>query len=157
MEMSRKRISRERGAIAVPSADARRILIVLLCSTVSLMGCVHWPDIATDCESYGVIESGEPMGNIVTIEPLFRDQLDVQCAGVTEAAAHLNPDAQVTGCAIPQDNGVVRAYYWKGDRCAMNHELCHAKHGSGHTERYLTELEQGVPMPYCPENQLWPR
>jgi hypothetical protein len=157
MEVTRERISQDLGATVVKPTDARRLLTLLFISTVTLMGCIHWPDIATDCESYGVIESGEPMGTIVTIEPLFSDQLDIQCAGVTEAAAHLNPDARISGCAIPHDNGVVRAYYWTGDRCAMNHELCHAKHGSGHTERYLRELQAGVPMPYCPENQLWPR
>lgn len=121
---------------------------------ILLSACVHWPEVATDCDAYGVTEDNQPMGSIVHLEPLFRDELDVLCADVKEATAKINPDARISGCAIPKEDGSVAAYYWVGDRCAMNHELCHAKHGTGHTERYMQDLERGVPMPYCPTNQL---
>lgn len=121
---------------------------------ILLSACVHWPEVATDCAAYGVTEDNQPMGSVVHLEALYRDQLDVLCADVKEATAKINPDAQISGCAIPKSDGSVAAYYWVGDRCAMNHELCHAKHGSGHTERYLKDLENGHPMPYCPTNQL---
>lgn len=121
---------------------------------ILLSACISWPEVATECDAYGVPEDNQPMGGVVHLEPLYRDQLDAQCADVKEATAKINPDAQISGCAIPQEDGSVAAYYWVGDRCAMNHELCHAKHGTGHTERYLQDLESGVPMPYCPTNQL---
>jgi hypothetical protein len=124
------------------------------CLPLLFAGCVHWPDIAYDCESYGVREDNQPMGPMLAIEALYRDELDVNCAGVKEAVAQINHEAQVAGCVVPRQNGTVAAYYWVGDRCAMNHELCHVKHGTGHTERYDKDLKNGVPMPYCPVNQL---
>ncbi len=130
------------------------IFRLLALSLVPLLfsACVHWPDIASDCESYGVLENETPMGTINRVEPLYREQLDQACAGVDFSnAAH---GTKVSGCAIPHADGGVDVFYWVGDRCAMNHELCHAKHGSGHTDRYLQELKDGVPMPYCPSNQL---
>jgi hypothetical protein len=36
----------------------------------------------------------------------------------------------------------------------MHHELCHALHGTTHTQRYLDDVEKGVPLPYCPPNQF---
>ena len=157
MDVSEERISQAQDALVTTRQSAKGFMALLFSGTVFLAGCVHWPDIATECEAYGVTEADEPMGSIVVVEPLFRDQLDMQCADVKEATARINPDAQISGCVIPEHGGVAKAYYWKGDRCALNHELCHAKHGPGHTERYLSDLERGVPMPYCPENQLWPR
>ena len=127
-------------------------LITLSALPLVFSACVHWPDVATDCESYGVTESHTPMGNIVHLEPLYRDELDVRCAGVDLSNAAFG--TEISGCVIAQDSGILNAYYWVGDRCAMNHEICHAKHGPGHTERYLQELKDGVPMPYCPRNQL---
>lgn len=114
--------------------------------------CVHWPAIATDCDSYGVTEDYAPMGNVVHVEPLHHAQLNSACAGV--AAPNAAFGTELAGCAIARGNGMVDAYYSMGDQCAMNHELCHAKHGPGHTERYLQELKDGIPMPYCPRNQL---
>jgi hypothetical protein len=124
------------------------------CLPLLFAGCVHWPDIAYDCESYGVREDNQPMGPMLPIEALYRNELDVNCAGVKEALARIKQDAQVAGCVVPQQNGTVAAYYGVGDRCAMNHELCHVKHGTGHTERYDNDLKNGIPMPYCPVNQL---
>lgn len=124
------------------------------CLPILLSACVSWPEVATECDEYGVIEANQPMGDVVHLEAMYRDQLEVVCASVKEATAKINPDAQISGCAIPKSDGSVAAYYWVGDRCAMNHELCHAKHGTGHTERYMDELKRGVPMPYCPTNQL---
>lgn len=157
MEVSQGSISVQGKIIKRTGRDARKFLAVVFCSSVVLAGCLHWPDVATECDAYGVMENHEPMGTVVIAEPLFRDQLDVQCADVKEAAAEINPNAQVSGCVISQDDGIVRAYYWTGDKCALNHELCHAAHGPEHTEQYLADLESGVPMPYCPENQLWPK
>lgn len=157
MEVSQGRISAQGKIIKRTGRDARTFLAVVFCSAVALAGCLHWPDVATECDAYGVMENHEPMGTVVIAEPLFRDQLDVQCANIKEAAAEINPNAQVSGCVISQDDGIVRAYYWTGDKCALNHELCHAAHGPEHTEQYLADLESGVPMPYCPENQLWPK
>lgn len=128
--------------------------VLILSGSMVLTGCVHWPDIASECEQYGVMESNQPMGQIVHLQPLYRDQLDVVCADVKDATAKINPDAQISGCAISKDDGSVNAYYWVGDKCAMNHELCHAIHGAEHTERYLQELKIGMSRPYCPANQL---
>lgn len=118
-----------------------------------LLACASMPAIASDdCESYGVAENHSPMGTTVHIEPLYRDELKVRCAGVNFANAATG--TEIAGCSIPHENGMVEAYYWVGDKCAMKHELCHAQHGLGHTERYTRELQAGVPMPYCPSNQL---
>ena len=127
-------------------------LITLSVVPLLFTACVHWPDIATDCESYGVTEANTPMGSVVRLEPLYRDELNTRCAGVDHSSAASG--TELSGCAIAQKDGTVDAYYWVGDRCAMNHELCHAKHGRGHTDRYTRELRDGVPMPYCPYNQL---
>lgn len=137
-----------------PALHHRGLMRLITLSALPLLftACVHWPDIATDCESYGVTENNTPMGHLVHLEPLYHDELNTRCAGVQHSnAAH---DTEIRGCAIPQGHGLVDAYYSVGDRCAMNHELCHAKHGPGHTERYVKELQDGVPMPYCPSNQL---
>ena len=154
MEVAEERISDPGDALAITRRQTRMLLAALFSGTIVLAGCVHWPDIATDCASYGVMEKHQPMGARVSVEPLFRDELDAQCAAVREAAARFNPEARISGCVIPQPDGTATVYYWAGDTCALNHELCHARHGSGHTERYLSDLEQGVPTPYCPENQL---
>jgi hypothetical protein len=135
-------------------SNAVRSIFVLCCLPVVLTACVHWPDIATECESYGVSEGHQPMGNIVVAEPLYRDELESKCEGAEHATARINPDAKISGCAVSREDGIVHAYYWVGDRCAMNHELCHAMHGAGHTARYERELADGVTMPYCPSNQL---
>ncbi len=92
------------------------------------------------------------MGTVAHLEPLFRDELNIRCAGVN--LDHAATGTEISGCTIPRANGTVEAYYWAGDTCAMEHELCHIKHGPGHTERYLRELQAGVPMPYCPSNPL---
>lgn len=147
----------ERLSLASAAGDrskcARRLPLILLFG-VFLASCVHWPDISQDCESYGVTESRTSMGNQVHAIPLGRADLDRFCSGVQSQVASIHPQAEVNGCAIPQRDGSVLAYYREGDRCAMNHELCHALHGSHHTDRYLEELAAGVPMPYCPGTQL---
>lgn len=127
-------------------------LPALLFVPMLFSACVHWPDIASDCESYGVVENYVSLGNVTQVQPLYRKELEEACAGVDFSnAAH---GTEISGCTIPQADGKVDVFYWVGDRCAMNHELCHAKHGAGHTDRYLQELKDGVPMPYCPQNQL---
>ena len=135
---------------------ARTILLTLSCLPVLFAGCAQMPakdfDFATNCEAYGVIENHAPMGTMVHIKPLYRDELKVRCAGVPEANAA--EGTEISGCTIPHPDGVVESYYWVGDQCAMNHELCHFRNGPGHTERYLRELREGIPMPYCPSNQL---
>ena len=138
----------------MPALRNRWLVQLAALSALPLLftACVHWPDIATDCASYGVSEDRAPMGYVVRLEPLFRSELDQACAGVDHTNAAYG--TAVSGCVIAHANGLVDAYYWVGDRCAMNHELCHAKHGPGHTERYVRELRDGVPMPYCPPNQL---
>ncbi|MDT8320698.1 MAG: hypothetical protein RQ826_09270 [Xanthomonadales bacterium] len=128
-------------------------LLVLL-AAMCVSGCMHWPDINEDCESYGVTESRMPMGRMVHLIPLQRADLDEICIDAQSAAADSHPLNVINGCTIPMRDGRVLAYYRDGDRCAMNHELCHAKHGVEHTVRYLDELAAGVPMPYCPNNQL---
>ena len=116
-----------------------------------LVACASTPtELASDCEPYGVMETHTPMGKVVRLEPLYRDELNVRCAGVEFNNAAMG--TEVSGCSIPHENGVVEAYYWAGDNCAMTHELCHFKHGANHTKRYLHDLETGVPMPYCPPN-----
>lgn len=131
-------------------------LVTISVLPLLLTACIHWPEIATECEEYGVIEGNSPMGSVVHVEPLDHDELNTRCAGVDHSNAA--GGTEIRGCVIPQSNGMVNAFYSVGDRCAMNHELCHAKHGSGHTERYVKELRDGVPMPYCPSNQLsWKR
>jgi hypothetical protein len=127
-------------------------LIAISVLPLLFSACVHWPDIATDCESYGVLESGNAMGEVNLVEPLYRDQLDETCSGVSFPTAA--EGTKVSGCTIPKNDGSVDVYYWVGDRCALNHELCHAKHGYGHTDRYEQELKEGIAMPYCPQNQL---
>jgi hypothetical protein len=127
---------------------------MILLFSVLLASCVHWPDVNKDCESYGVAESRSPMGNKVQLIPLGRADLDRICGGVRSQVASVHPKAEVNGCAIPQRDGSVLAYYREGDRCAMNHELCHTLHGTNHTGRYLEELAAGIPMPYCPGMQL---
>ena len=130
--------------------------IFMICLPILFAGCVHWPDIAYDCEAYGVREDHQPMGSMVHIEPLQRDQLEVYCAGA-ELVALVNPDrgeVKINGCAIPYPDGLVRAYYWVGDNCARNHELCHATQGPRHTALYERDLRNGVSRPYCPSNQL---
>ena len=128
--------------------------LILTSLTLLLAGCVHWPDIASDCESYGVLENNQPMGHSMKVEALYSDELNVRCKDVKDAIAVINPDSEIRGCVIPKMNGTVAAYYSVGDRCAMYHEMCHAMHGPGHSERYTRELEQSIPMPYCPKNQL---
>lgn len=130
--------------------------IVLTCLPILFAGCVSLPDIAHNCEAYGVSEDHQPMGSMVHIEPLRGDQLEVSCAGA-EMVAFGNPvqgEIQISGCAIPHPDGMVRAYFRVGDHCAKSHELCHALHGRKHTARYEHDLRNGVPMPYCPRNQL---
>ena len=129
-----------------------RVLLSLL--PFLFAGCVHWPDIATDCEAYGVLETGQPMAHYGRIEPLSADELDRQCESINAAVAKINPDAQIRGCVIPEADGMVSAYYSVGDQCARNHELCHVMHGTEHTARYLEKAENNHPRPYCPENQL---
>lgn len=141
-----------KGNLQVDLAGARLLALSIL--TLLLVGCVTWPDIATDCEAYGVVEDHHPMGSIVNIEPLHREELNARCSEVKYAIAMIQPDAQIRGCVMPAINGTVSAFYSVGDRCAMNHELCHAMHGRRHTERYVRDLERGIPTPYCPQNQL---
>ncbi len=137
------------------SACKRSFFIALAASLPMLLSaCVHWPDIAYECEAYGVVENNQPMGALLEIKPLYRDELEAKCADVKHAMAQINPDAKVSGCVVDREDGAVEAYYWVGDRCAMNHELCHVMHGADHTERYDRELASGVPMPYCPQNQF---
>jgi hypothetical protein len=131
-----------------------RRLLALSCLLSLLSGCAALPQLGTQCESYGVREDHAPMGTRVHIEPLYTDELNIQCAAVEMAVKQHHSDAEVRGCVIPSASGDVLAYYRAGDHCAMNHELCHAIHGSRHTSRYLRDLRNGVPMPYCPENQL---
>lgn len=157
MDAIEERNSRQGDEMNVKRRGAGVFLGTLTGAALLLGGCVHWPDIATECDAYGVTENHQPMGTVVLVEPLFRDELEIQCAGVKAAVARINPDARISGCVIPQPDGAAKAYYWTGDKCALNHELCHAAHGPGHTERYLSDLERGVPMPYCPENQLFGR
>ncbi len=128
--------------------------IALSCLLLLMTGCATLPEPGTQCESYGVREDHLPMGTKVHIEPLYSDELRIHCADVKHAVAKHNVNAQIRGCVIPGKSGVVSAFYRVGDHCAMNHELCHAIHGPGHTSRYLRDLRNGVPMPYCPENQL---
>ena len=129
-------------------------LLMLAAIMFASAACVHWPDVASDCQSYGVLETHQPMGHSVEIEPLYHDELDARCRDAKDAIAMVNPGAEIKGCVIPKDSGVVAAYYSVGDQCAKFHEICHAMHGSGHTERYERDLEQGIPMPYCPRVQL---
>lgn len=157
MDASSTNFSRKVNLAVVRGTCKSLPLATLFCGALALSGCLHWPEVATECDAYGVAENHQPMGTVVVAEPLFRDDLDVACVGVTEPAARAHPDSKVSGCVIPQGNGVVTAYYWTGDKCALQHELCHAVHGPDHTERYLADLERGAPMPYCPENQLWRR
>ena len=119
-----------------------------------VVACAGYPEITTDCESYGVTEAGQPMGEVVHIAPLTLNELQVRCAAAEEVTVSAQVSAEIRGCAIPHRNGFIEAYYWVGDNCAMQHELCHARHGPGHTVRYLRELSAGIPRPYCPTNQL---
>jgi len=119
-----------------------------------LGACAGYPKITTDCASYGVTEAGQPMGEVVHIAPLTLNELQLRCAVVEEAMVSAQVATEIHGCTIPHRNGFIEAYYWVGDNCAMQHELCHARHGTGHTERYLRELSAGIPRPYCPINQL---
>lgn len=142
----------KRGNLKTAQVGFRALILSFLALT--LTACVHWPDIASDCESYGVVENHQPMGEVMRIEPLYNDELNSRCGDVKVAIAMINPDSQIRGCVIPEENGVVSAYYSVGDRCAQYHEMCHAMHGGAHTERYMRELGEGHPMPYCPRNQL---
>lgn len=128
--------------------------MALSCLLLLITGCAALPEPGTQCESYGVREDHAPMGTRVHIEPLYTDELNIHCAAVELAVKQHNSEAQIRGCVIPRASGDVSAYYRVGDHCAMNHELCHAIHGSRHTSRYLRDLQNGVPMPYCPGNQL---
>ena len=131
-----------------------RLSLTILILPFLMAGCVHWPDIATDCEAYGVLETDQPMAYYGRIEPLPADELDRHCASIKEAVAKINPGAQIRGCVIPEPDGMVSAYYSVGDQCARNHELCHVMHGTGHTARYNEKAADNHPRPYCPENQL---
>ena len=135
----------------------RRLLtrrVPVLALIVLLSGCVHWPDVATNCEAYGVVERGQPMGTVLHIQSLEYDELQERCWNVREDAATISRFSSIRGCVIPGSNGEVYGYYAKGDQCAMYHEMCHAIHGVGHTERYLKDVESHHLRPYCPENQL---
>jgi hypothetical protein len=142
------------GSAAGVHSECAGWLPTILLLSLFLASCVHWPEVNEDCESYGVAESRTPMGYKVHAMPLGRADLDRICGAVRSQVAGVHPEALVNGCAIPQRDGSVLAYYRDGDRCAMNHELCHALHGTNHTERYLEELAAGIPMPYCPAMQL---
>ena len=142
---------------AVAIAAATRfvnITVWLCCLSLSLAGCIHWPDIATDCSSYGVRPDNRPMGVLVGVEPLYHDELSVRCEGAKVAVIRIHPAAEVRGCVIAYENGTVEAFYSIGDQCAMLHELCHAAHGPSHTEAYEQDLQMGHPLAYCPRNQL---
>lgn len=142
--------------------DSRRLGCVRNCAIALIFlpflfsGCVHWPDIATECDAYGVREDHQPLGSLIRVEAVYGDELEIRCAAAKVAAVRNHPDLRIRGCVIPYTNGMVYAYYSVNDRCAMYHEMCHAIHGLNHTDRYLQDLEKGTPMPYCPGNQLGP-
>jgi hypothetical protein len=123
-----------------------------LCALLPLSACVHWPDVTTDCAPYGVAENHQPLGQHVIAKAVYRDELDARCVGTGNAHLRVRADSTVVGCVVPYPDGTVYAYYWAGDRCAMNHELCHAIHGTEHTQSYLDDLASGVAAPYCPRN-----
>ena len=135
----------------------RRVLalrIPALALILFLSGCVHWPEVATDCEAYGVVERSQPMGTVLHMRPLGVAELQERCWNVRKDAATISRFSSIRGCVIPGSNGEVYGYYARGDQCAMYHEMCHAIHGVGHTERYLKDVESHHARPYCPENQL---
>jgi hypothetical protein len=151
----------ENGVVERPSFVLRqlkhpyypgRLLIIVL--PIFLFGCVHWPDIASNCEAYGVLETHDPIAHFGRIEPLAADQLELRCASIKETATQLNPGATIKGCVVLMADGSVSAYYSEGDTCAKNHELCHILHGFEHTASYLEKASINHPRPYCPENQL---
>ncbi len=155
METKQEVSNSNRTLYHVVRRNARTFFLTLVCVPALFAGCaaqVTARNFATNCEAYGVMENHTPMGTLAHLEPLYREELNVRCAGVPEANAVSG--TEISGCVVPHENGVVEAYYWVGDQCAMNHELCHFRHGPGHTERYLRELREGIPMPYCPSNQL---
>ena len=152
METERKLIKLNGAKNSKARTTTRKFFLILSCLPVLLAGCAQWPEIATNCAAYGVQENHSPMGTLAHLDPLSRDELKVRCGGVP--AANALSGTEISGCVIPHENGSVEAYYWQGDHCAMNHEMCHFRHGPAHTARYLQELQAGIPMPYCPENQL---
>lgn len=131
-------------------------VFILLCAALALNGCVHYPDIqvAHSCEAYGVAENHEAMGSVVHMTPLGQQELQKTCMTAPGVAARLSNGQQIRGCVFTGRNGELYGYYSAGDRCAMYHEMCHALHGVEHTHRYRQDIENGVPMPYCPSNQL---
>ena len=145
-----------RTVIGACSSRAPFHVFILVCVVYALTGCVHYPDIqvAHSCEAYGVAENHEAMGSVLHMKPLGQEELQKTCMTAPGVAAQVRDGQHIRGCVFTGTNGELYGYYSAGDRCSMYHEMCHAMHGEGHTHRYEQDLANGVPMPYCPSNQI---
>lgn len=126
--------------------------VLCACAPLLFAACVHWPDVSTECSLYGVAENQRPLGHIVVAKAVFHDELYARCGEIARDSLKINAAGTIAGCVVPHPDGTVYAYYRVGDRCALNHELCHALHGIEHTGRYLEDLTRGAAAPYCPPN-----
>ncbi|MBT8039081.1 MAG: hypothetical protein KJN78_02440 [Gammaproteobacteria bacterium] len=134
----------------------RTALLLASAGIIALLNsaCVSWPDIESNCDAYGVVETYQPMASRIHVQGLPHDELRKVCSGGNGPRALMRDRFIVKGCVIPTGNDSVYAYYAQGDRCAELHERCHARHGTRHTDRYMHDLFSDKPMPYCPKNQL---
>ena len=121
-----------------------KLLIALL---AILLSACSVPDIqlAGNCERLGVLETGVPIGELYSAKEMFQDELEAQCNRTVDEGETLS------GCVQVVRNGQVAVYYRYDDPYAMNHELCHQRHGLAHTQAYLLAVRNGHPAPYQPE------
>lgn len=101
-----------------------------------LAGCATVSDFPTECERYGVRNTGDQY----VISDIYQ---------VTTEQAQYACGKNRAGC-IKVDDGRATIYYRTGDKCALQHELAHAWCGLTHTVAYTQAVIAGHPRPYCP-------
>lgn len=115
---------------------------------VVLPSCASWMyppiDEPGNCELYGVVEGGKPMGPILFESALSHDDLVRLC----EPYAPEGYDP--AGCVIEYPGGV-RVYWRAGDPHAEAHQKCHVRNGKPHTGAYDDAIMAGHPAPYFPD------
>jgi len=120
--------------------------LILILILILLASCQKYPDPNEPggCEPYGVEELNHPMGEINSINEVYDSE-------VVKFCGHSGwVDRQLEGCAKINENDTVDIYYRTGDKCTLNHEICHAKHGKQHTNRYIKDLLNKHPRAACP-------
>ena len=131
----------------------RGLMLAVLCA-IAISGCAEEDvgdlNVPGRCSSFGVEELGYE-SRIVEEHELPIEEVQEKC-GRTSAGGPKGR-YQVAGCTIPVKvyPPAVLVYYTEEDYCTKVHELCHAKHGFKHTERYVERMYELDPRPSCPE------